>query len=56
MSLSSRTVGFKPGDYDKRHPLIIDPTLRFATFSGSFSNNFNNRRKFCHNGNTRFMN
>jgi gliding motility-associated-like protein len=33
-------VGFKPGDYDKRHPLVIDPTLSFATYSGSFSNNF----------------
>jgi gliding motility-associated-like protein len=39
-TLRDGIVGFKPGDYDKRHPLIIDPTLRFATYSGSFSNNF----------------
>jgi gliding motility-associated-like protein len=39
-TLKNGLVGFKPGDYDKQHPLIIDPTLRFATFSGSFSNNF----------------
>jgi len=39
-TLQDGIVGFKPGDYNKRHPLIIDPTLRFATYSGSFSNNF----------------
>lgn len=39
-TLRDGVVGFKTGEYDKRHPLIIDPTLRFATYSGSFSNNF----------------
>lgn len=28
------------GDYDKTLPLIVDPTLMFSTYSGSFSNNF----------------
>lgn len=39
-TLKDGVVGFKPGDHDPKHPLIIDPTLRFATYSGSFSNNF----------------
>tara|TARA_Y100000589_G_scaffold332313_1_gene391629 strand:+ start:1486 stop:5259 length:3774 start_codon:yes stop_codon:yes gene_type:complete len=29
-----------PNGYNKKYPLIIDPTLIFSTFSGSFSNNF----------------
>lgn len=39
-TLKDGIVGFKPGEYDRKHALIIDPTLRFATYSGSFSNNF----------------
>ncbi|MBK9177760.1 MAG: gliding motility-associated C-terminal domain-containing protein [Flavobacteriales bacterium] len=39
-TLKDGVIGFKPGAYDKRYPLIIDPTLSFATYSGSFSNNF----------------
>ncbi|MCB0790210.1 MAG: gliding motility-associated C-terminal domain-containing protein [Flavobacteriales bacterium] len=31
---------FKPGAYDPEHPLVIDPTLVFSTFSGSLSDNF----------------
>ena len=33
-------VGFKLGDYNKNQELIIDPTLIFSTYSGSFANNF----------------
>lgn len=29
-----------PNGYDKSLPLIIDPTLMFATYSGSYANNF----------------
>ncbi|MBK8497487.1 MAG: SBBP repeat-containing protein [Flavobacteriales bacterium] len=39
-TLKDGIVGVKPGAYDKRYPLTIDPTLSFATYSGSFSNNF----------------
>ncbi len=39
-TLSHGVVGVKPGAYDHALPLIIDPTLSFATYSGSFSNNF----------------
>ncbi len=38
--LEDDAVGFVPGPYDPSLPLIIDPTLSFATFSGSVSNNF----------------
>jgi gliding motility-associated-like protein len=38
--LTDGVVGVKPGPYDPALPLIIDPTLSFATFSGSVSNNF----------------
>jgi gliding motility-associated-like protein len=33
-------VGFELGRYDTRHPLVIDPVLVFATFSGSTSDNW----------------
>ncbi len=39
-TLNGRIVGIRPGPYDPEHELTIDPTLEFATFSGSFSNNF----------------
>jgi hypothetical protein len=29
------TIGFKTGDYDKNHELIIDPTYQWHTFHGS---------------------
>lgn len=38
--LSGSTINFKLGDYDRRHPLTIDPELVFSTFSGSTANNF----------------
>lgn len=39
-TLKDGVVGVKPGSYDPAVPLVIDPTLSFATFSGSVSNNF----------------
>jgi gliding motility-associated-like protein len=39
--LEEGTVGFRvDGSYDKRYPLVIDPTLVFATYTGSLSDNF----------------
>ena len=33
-------VGFKVGEYNRNEDLIIDPTLIFSTYSGSYANNF----------------
>jgi hypothetical protein len=33
-------VGFQVGEYDKRHPLIIDPTYSWHTFYGSGNEDF----------------
>ena len=39
--LKNNIVSFVfPNGYDKSKKLIIDPTLEFSTFSGSFANNF----------------
>lgn len=53
--------GFVVGTYDRSAPLIIDPTLAFATYSGSFSNNFGytatfDRAGFLYAGSTAFGN
>jgi gliding motility-associated-like protein len=39
-TLKRGVIGVRPGPYDKAHPLVIDPELSFATYSGSVSNNF----------------
>lgn len=39
-TLKNGVIGVRPGPYDSTQPLIIDPTLAFATYSGSVSNNF----------------
>jgi gliding motility-associated-like protein len=39
-TLKNGVIGIQPGTYDPTRELVIDPTLEFATFSGSFSNNF----------------
>ena len=39
-TLKNGVIGVKPGAYDRTLPLVIDPTLAFATYSGSVSNNF----------------
>jgi gliding motility-associated-like protein len=38
--LEKGVVGIRPGAYDPAYELVIDPTLEFATYSGSFSDNF----------------
>ena len=39
--LNNNTLSFEfPEGYNKEYELIIDPTLKFSTYSGSFSNNF----------------
>ena len=39
--LNDNILSFEfPNGYDKSHELVIDPTLIFSTYSGSFSNNF----------------
>ena len=39
--LNENELSFEfPNGYDKTLDLIIDPTLKFSTYSGSFSNNF----------------
>lgn len=43
-------VTFKLGDYNKRVPLIIDPTLVFATFNGAISDNFGMTATYGHDG------
>lgn len=60
-TLKDGVVSFKPGAYDRNHALVIDPTLRFATYSGSFSNNFGytatfDQRGFLYAGSTAFGN
>lgn len=40
-TLNGNVVSYKIlGAYNKQLPLVIDPTLMFSTYSGSFSNNF----------------
>ena len=39
-TLENDVVRFEIGDYDPHRPLIIDPELSFATYSGSSANNF----------------
>ncbi|MCB0765028.1 MAG: gliding motility-associated C-terminal domain-containing protein [Flavobacteriales bacterium] len=39
-TLRDGVIGVRPGPYDTRYPLVIDPELSFATYSGSVSNNF----------------
>ena len=49
--LHEHTLSFEfPLGYDKNHELIIDPTLIFSTFSGSYSNNFGYTATFDSDG------
>ncbi len=58
--LKENTVTFNfPNGYDRSKELIIDPTLMFSTYSGSFSNNFGytatfDRYGFLYSGSTAF--
>ncbi|MFN8398046.1 MAG: PKD domain-containing protein [Bacteroidia bacterium] len=51
-SLNGNSLGFIfPEGYDGKQELIIDPTLIFSTFTGSFSNNFGFTATYDDNGN-----
>ena len=50
-SVKENTVGFEVGKYDSNEDIIIDPTLIFSTYSGSFANNFGYTATFDDNGN-----
>lgn len=38
--LNENILSFEVRDYNKKEDLVIDPTLVFSTYSGSFANNF----------------
>ncbi|MCR9153778.1 MAG: PKD domain-containing protein [Bacteroidetes bacterium] len=48
--LSGDTVSFKVKGYKEGYPLVIDPVLEFATFSGSADLNFGNSAAYGDNG------
>ncbi len=48
--LSGDTVRFSVEDYQPNYPLVIDPVLEFATFSGSGDLNFGNSATYGENG------
>lgn len=49
--LSDRNIlSFKIGSYNVNETLIIDPTLVFATYSGSVTDNFGMTGTYAHNG------
>ncbi|MBP8876760.1 MAG: gliding motility-associated C-terminal domain-containing protein [Flavobacteriales bacterium] len=43
-------IGFELGVHDPTAPVVIDPTLVFSTYSGSFANNFGYTATFDRNG------
>lgn len=48
--LNGDTVSFKVDGYREGYPLLIDPVLEFATFSGSADLNFGNSATYGDNG------
>jgi gliding motility-associated-like protein len=59
--LNGSTLSFELGAYDTSLPLVIDPELKFSTFSGSVSNNFGytatfDRDGYLYSGSTAFGN
>lgn len=48
--ISGSIVSFELGDYNKKLPLIIDPVLIFATYSGSVTDNFGMTATYAHDG------
>ena len=48
--VDKNVVSFELGEYDKTEILIIDPTLVFATYSGSVTDNFGMTATYAHNG------
>ncbi|MDX9750717.1 MAG: gliding motility-associated C-terminal domain-containing protein [Flavobacteriales bacterium] len=49
-TLHKGVVGLRPGRYDPALPLVIDPELSFATYTGSVSNNFGYTATFDKSG------
>ncbi|HNR53768.1 MAG TPA: gliding motility-associated C-terminal domain-containing protein [Flavobacteriales bacterium] len=49
-SRKGEAFGFELGAYDRSLPLVIDPTLIFSTYSGSFANNFGYTATFDRDG------
>ena len=49
--LNKNTVKFEVGNYDKSRPLVIDPVLIFASYSGSPANNFGMTATYDNAGN-----
>ena len=49
--LKGNKVGFEVGKYNSNEDLIIDPTLIFSTYSGSFANNFGFTATYDEQGN-----
>lgn len=49
-SLNNNQLSFQLGNYDKTVELIIDPTLIFATYSGSITDNFGMTATYGYNG------
>lgn len=48
--ITDQKVTFKIGNYSKNIPLIIDPVLVFATYSGSVTDNFGMTATYGHDG------
>ncbi len=44
------SIGLELGAHDPAYPVVIDPTLSFSTYSGSFANNFGYTATFDRNG------
>lgn len=49
--LSNNQLSFELGEYDQSVKLIIDPILVFASYSGSYSDNFGMTATYDYNGN-----
>lgn len=49
-NLTGNTLKFELGNYDPTVLLVIDPTLVFATYSGSITDNFGMTATYAHDG------
>ncbi|MFA7132950.1 MAG: hypothetical protein WC108_06595, partial [Bacteroidales bacterium] len=49
--LKGKTVTYKIGNYNKEYDLVIDPTLIFSTYSGSFHDNWGFTATYDREGN-----
>lgn len=49
-SKHKESIGFLLGEHDPTLPVVIDPTLNFSTYSGSFANNFGYTATFDRSG------